>query len=124
MSLHDGDAKKMLFVSESEKYGDRYIEHLLEQYKIYIDSSEKISDRRQRSNEFFSGLNTILVGLLGVASSQFSSSNTSALIISASIAGITMCYFWYRIIRAYRGLNGGKFRILSLDRRKITNGNL
>ena len=48
------DIEKMLFVSASEQYGDRYIEHLLEQYKIYVASADKISDRRQKANEFFS----------------------------------------------------------------------
>ena len=64
------DVQKMLFVSESAKYGDKYIEHLLEQYKIYISSVEKISDRRQKANEFFLALNSALVTLLGFVISK------------------------------------------------------
>ena len=59
------DIQKKLFVSSGEKYGDKYVDHLLDQYKIYIDSTEKISDRRLKTNEFFLGLNTGLVTLLG-----------------------------------------------------------
>ncbi len=44
----------MLFVSESANYGDKYIEHLLEQYKIYLSAIEKKSDRRQKQMSFFS----------------------------------------------------------------------
>ena len=106
------DVEKMLFVSESTQYGDNYIEHLLEQYKIYINSTEKISDRRQKANEFFLGLNTALVAVLGFIGSKTLQSSTTPLIGVAAIAGITMCYLWYRIIQSYKGLNGGKFKVI------------
>ncbi len=107
------DIQKMLFVSASDKYGDKYIEHLLEQYKIYIASAEKISDRRQKTNEFFLGLNTALVALLGFVAIKINQEEvTSMLLALSSIAGIAMCYLWYRIIRSYDGLNGGKFKVI------------
>jgi hypothetical protein len=108
------DLDKMLFVSASDKYGDRYIEHLLEQYKIYISSAEKISDRRQKANEFFLGLNTGLVALLGFVATRTAQSDISGLIALASIAGTTMCYLWYRIIRSYKGLNRGKYNVIHM----------
>jgi hypothetical protein len=58
------DIEKTLFVFESGKYGDKYIEHLLEQYKIYVGSAEKISEQRQKANEFFLAVNTALVAIL------------------------------------------------------------
>ncbi|SRR6266481_6127442 len=106
------DIQKMLFVSASDKYGDRYIEHLLEQYKIYIASAEKISDRRQKANEFFLGLNTALVALLGFVATKMDRDDIAAILVLAALAGITMCYLWYRIIRSYDGLNSGKFRVI------------
>ncbi len=106
------DIQKMLFVSASDKYGDKYIEHLLEQYKIYIASAEKISDRRQKANEFFLGLNTALVALLGFMATKISQGEITSILIFASIAGMTMCYLWYRIILSYKGLNGGKFKVI------------
>jgi hypothetical protein len=104
------DIPQKLFVSTSEKYGDKYIDHLLEQYKIYIDSAEKTSDRRQKNNEFFLGLNTALVSLLGFITTT--TSHTSLAFGLASIVGITMCYLWYRILRSYKGLNTGKFTMI------------
>jgi len=106
------DIEKMLFVSASDKYGDRYIEHLLEQYKIYINATEKISDRRQKSNEFFLGLNAALVTLLGFIATKTNQTDVNAILVLSSIAGITMCYLWYRIIVSYKGLNGGKFKVI------------
>jgi hypothetical protein len=106
------DIQKMLFVSDSSKYGDKYIEHLLEQYKIYIASAEKISDRRQTTNEFFLGLNTALVAILGFAATKVNQGEIAPALILSSVAGMIMCYLWYRIIRSYDGLNGGKFKVL------------
>src|SRR5258707_15794974 len=112
------DVDRMLFVSASEKYGDKYIEHLLEQYKIYIGAVEKISDRRQKANEFFLTLNTALVALLGFIVSQ-TQSNSGITIAVSSMAGLTICYLWYRIVRSYKGLNGGKFLVIHAIEKRL-----
>jgi len=104
------DVDKMLFVSASEKYGDKYIEHLLEQYKIYINATEKISDRRQKANEFFLALNTGIVTLLGFVKEKKESLTSTVCL--ASFAGMLICYLWYRMVRSYKGLNDGKFKII------------
>lgn len=106
------DIEKILFISASDKYGDKYIEHLLDQYKIYINAAEKISDRRQRTNEFFLSLNTALLALLGFISTNISQPEISLMIGVSSIAGITICYLWYRIIVSYKGLNSAKFKVI------------
>lgn len=109
------DNKKLddlLFVSASEQYGEKYIEHLLEQYKLYVNSAEKISDRRQKTNEFFLALNTGLIALLGFVATKTNPDTIAVLIVLSSMAGIAMCFFWYRIILSYKGLNTGKFDVI------------
>ncbi len=108
-----------LFGLSSEKYGDKYVEHLLEQYKIYIDSAEKISDRRQKNNEFFLGLNTALVALLGFVLTKLDSEQIYYIFLLASAAGVLICYYWYRIILSYKGLNGGKFEVIHLVEKRL-----
>jgi len=106
------ELEKQLFVSASDKYGDKYIEHLLEQYKIYVGSVEKISDRRQKTNEFFLALNTGLVALLGFVATRTTQKELTVMLMLSSVAGMTMCYLWYRIILSYKGLNTGKFAVI------------
>src|SRR3989344_9639315 len=106
------DVQKMLFVSASADYGDQYIEHLLEQYKIYVNAAEKISDRRQKTNEFFLGLNTALVTLLGFIVTKTTPGDSIYMLGLASVAGSIICYLWYRIIYSYKGLNSGKFKVI------------
>jgi len=106
------DIEKILFVSASDKYGDKYIEHLLEQYKIFIGSIEKISDRRQKANEFFLALNTALVTLLGFVIAKQTQGDHVPIVILASISGVLICYLWYRMVRSYKGLNEAKFKVI------------
>jgi len=106
------DIEKHLFIALSEKYGDKYIEHLLEQYRVYIASAERISDRRQKSNDFFLALNTALVALLGFVATKASPATISSILIIAPIAGAAMCYLWYEIIKSHKKLNDAKYRVL------------
>ena len=116
--MKNEEIQKMLFVSTSEKYGDRYIEHLLEQYKIYVNSAEKISDRRQKTNEFFLTLDAAFVTILGFFSKSQTEISNSILFI-ACLAGITICYLWYRIILSYKGLNTGKFKVIHYIEKRL-----
>ena len=111
--------EKMLFVSSSEKYGDKYIEHLLEQYKIYINSAEKISDRRQKSNEFFLTLNSALVVLLGFIGTKAKGMKIDYILLLASLSGVAICYLWYRIIYSYKCLNSGKFKVIHAVEKRL-----
>lgn len=111
--------EQMLFVSQSKQYGDKYIEHLLEQYKIYILAADAISDRRQKANEFFLALNTGLVALLGFITTKAPQGEMTITTVVSSIAGITMCYLWYRMVRSYKGPNSGKFRVIHTIEKRL-----
>ena len=102
--------KKTIFNFEKNDYGSEYRSHLMEQYRIYIDSAEKISDRRQKNNDFFLTVNTALLALLGISSKT---NNISVpMIIIVSLAGIVICYSWYRLIVSYKNINTGKFKVV------------
>jgi len=47
--------KSVLRVTKKE-YGQEYKNHLLAQYQLYVEGSEKISDRRQNANNYFENL--------------------------------------------------------------------
>lgn len=118
-SMTPDDIDKMLFVAQSAQYGDKYIEHLLEQYKIYITATDAISDRRQKANEFFLALNTGLVALLGFVATRGLDERLWLTSIVSSFAGMTMCYLWYRIVRSYKGLNSGKFSVIHTIEKRL-----
>ncbi len=102
--------EKALFKTDPKEYSDAYTEHLIEQYKLYVQSHEKISERRQETNRFFLTLNTLLLG--GVSYLLDAQNELHAVMLTGLVAGIIACYFWYRIIKSYDGLNTGKFVVI------------
>ena len=48
-----------------ETYGERYADHILEIYKLYVEMADRISSRRQAANSFFLTINSAIVALVG-----------------------------------------------------------
>lgn len=91
---------------------DNYLDHYLEQYRIYLHIFNTTSDRRNRSNEFFLGLNTAIIGIIGYLETKTPSNNNSVIFIFAPFVGIAICYCWYEIIISYKRLNRAKFKVI------------
>ena len=98
-------------MSEKE-YGSGYSDHLLEQYKLYVEMADRISQRRQLANSFFLAVNTALIALMGVAGPAKLDSIETAWFAIVGIAGVILSFSWYRLIRSYRDLNAAKFRVI------------
>lgn len=89
---------------------------LFDQYKIMIESSQKLEERRQKVNTFFLSFNGILLSLLGASIGK------NAVIIIAvpvfCILGMIFSWVWKALIRSYGQLNRGKFAVInSLEER-------
>lgn len=92
-----------------ETYGDSFKVDLFEQYKLYVESAEKISDRRVAANNYLLTVNAFLVTLYGlVAASRFNTFWT----ILVPVAGFLVALTWHRIIFSYRDLNMVKFKVI------------
>ncbi len=92
-----------------ESYGESFTADLFEQYKLYVASAEKISERRVSANNYLLTVNAFLVTLYGLlAASQYKSYWT----ILVPVAGILVSLTWHRIITSYRDLNTVKFKVI------------
>ena len=90
-------------------YGDSFKADLFEQYKHYVESAEKISERRVSTNNYLLTVNAFMVTLYGlVAASRFNTFWT----ILVPVAGLLVSLTWYRIITSYRDLNTVKFMVI------------
>jgi len=98
-----------LFQKQENDYGGEYKTHLFEQYKLYVDSAEKISDRRQNANNYFLTINTAFISLIGAS---FQCSHLSEARILAIVAGLVLCIEWGSLINSYKQLNTKKFEII------------
>ena len=86
-------------------------EHLFEQYKIYVESAEKVSDRRSNLNTFYLSLTTTVAGIIGYLKSN-KIENSEYLIVGLSISAILICIYWISLLENYRKLNSGKFEVI------------
>lgn len=55
--------KAKLLSRTPEEYGAKYQDHLLEQYKLFVTTSQQVSERRQQANNYLLTLNSSLVTL-------------------------------------------------------------
>ena len=104
--------KTNLFKNSEKEYGNDYKNHLLELYKIYLASAEKISDRRQSANNFFLTINTILISVLGISFKENFLKDIFYFKILIVVIGISFCIIFWFLIRSYKQLNTGKFKVL------------
>jgi hypothetical protein len=95
---------------DPREYGEKYKEHLFEQYKLYLELADKISARRQETNTFCLALSTAFVTVTGFLAGL--SGCGAVWPIAVGLAGLALSYTWYRMIRSYRGLSSGKFLVI------------
>ena len=113
-----------LFKTEENDYGNNYKAHYLEIYKLYVEMADRISNRRQSANSFFLSLNTAVIALVSYLHLGQSAGKSSDLefywLVAA--AGMSLSYIWYRLIRSYKGLNSGKFKVINRIERHLPLG--
>ncbi len=99
--------REKLIVKTPDDYGGNYQSHCLEMYKLYVQMADNISTRRQSANSFFLTINTAIIGFVGYLGTTAGNWN-----LAVSISGVALCYTWYRLIRSYKDLNSGKFKVI------------
>lgn len=115
MNVNNDPFKYTLFSPDLQRQyesSDKYRDHLLEQYKAYAESAQKDSDRRNMANTFFLTINTALITILGYFKVQHTTSFEIGSHVIIALAGITISYMWYRLIRSYKDLNTAKFKVI------------
>lgn len=102
--------KENLFATPSENYPcGKYQDHLFDIYKLYVEMTDRISQRRAQANTLFLTLNTALLAAMSVIVSK----NVNLLFfIIVGFAGLANCYFWRQLIVSYKQMNSGKFQVI------------
>jgi hypothetical protein len=92
---------------------EEYVNILLEQYKIMVSSSEKVTEARQKTNGFFLTLITSLITLSVIVGKEFSfSTNSLWIMFTVSLLSLFMSIFWWYTVHSYSLLNKGKFVLI------------
>lgn len=115
MSDHQSELESKLFSSQKSEMSEQRGNLLFEQYKLYVESQNIVSEHRHNANTFFLTVNTgLITAVTGFISITPQANIQYGWIIFAAIAGIILCFTWKRLIESYRQLNTGKFIIIHL----------
>jgi uncharacterized membrane protein YedE/YeeE len=85
---------------------------ILEQYKLFVDSSNRVSEQRSRTNNFFVSVNVALLAIFPVLFEKMDTREQMLFGITIGAVGIFMNVIWFLAIRAHKALNSAKFKIL------------
>jgi len=104
-----------------------YVSHhavaLVEQYKVLVESAERVSVRRQAANTINISFNTLLLAAYALVG-QTAPSNAERRPLDAwhalvLIVGVAGCLNWWTQIKSYRALNAAKFEIIHEIERRL-----
>lgn len=91
-------------------------DQILEQYKMFVEMADRVSERRLKTNQFYIG---IISGLLGILAFVFGENNfdiiaqnQNSVMLVVTILGLILNLLWFINIRSFRKLNSGKFMVI------------
>ena len=104
------DVRKALWnENDTESFSNETFHRLLmEQYKIYVEMTDRIGARRVLANVFFLTLHTAILGTLGLSLSRAPVVNQFGLLLITLLGVLVMCYAWWRVVQYYRHLSVAK----------------
>lgn len=90
-----------------------------EQYKMLVDSAEKVSDKRMNANNYFLTINTAIISLTGLLLTSKIFLLNLNLVKLVGLMGLAICIIWFLIVLSYKQLNSGKFKIIHKLEKKL-----
>lgn len=119
-SWNIGDELLIEDVSDIDnKTRNNYYSLLIQQYKIMVDTSEKLMERRQATSNVYTSICTALVALIG---SSFALKNMYALsmiFFCVGLVTIILAANWRGALDSYDRNNEGKFAVLNEIEKKL-----
>ncbi len=99
-------------IKDEDSWYDR---HLIEQYKLYVEMADRISQRRGSTNTFFLTFNTTVVAALA----GFYESVPSYISIVIYLAATIMAIAWAIFLKSYRNISSAKFKVIGALEKKL-----
>lgn len=111
--------REVLFPSGPPREANE-VQQTLDLYKIMVQSSESLVNRRQGVNTFFLTINGALLTASGLVVQSSGGSSVGVLGIGVlAIAGSILCGAWRSLITSFGQLNRGKFKVINTIERHL-----
>lgn len=78
--------------------------HVFEQYRLIVEETARVSERRHSTNNLFVSVNSILLGAIAILVQQSTNRNVVILLFLVFLlggAGFVLCLFWLMLLRGY-----------------------
>lgn len=100
------------------EYGEKFQDHLLEQYKLYVEMTDRMTSRRGQMNSFYTTVLSSLLALIALTTNKdqihFTNSKLQLVAVGViSLLGVLLCAIWYNNVQSYKELNSSKFKVIS-----------
>lgn len=97
-----------------EGTAEKYQAAVMDQYKVYVEMTDRISARRGLTNTFFLTFNSLIFTVLGVFWKDKPQDISDGVFVLLLAVALAQCAAWWLIVRSYRQLNRGKFQVIGL----------
>jgi hypothetical protein len=87
----------------------KFEDHLFEQYKLLVDTSQKLSDRRLSTNSYLFTINSSLLTILGALAAFLPDRRPLAII---PMVGLLLSISWMLLLKSFKLLNAAKFDVI------------
>jgi hypothetical protein len=88
--------------------------HFIEQYKLYVEMTDRMLARRAQANSFYTSLLTGLIAFPSLFGGQnILDGFKQVSFLGISLLGLLLCFLWAVTIRAYRDLSTSKFQVIN-----------
>ncbi|MFB7312207.1 hypothetical protein [Streptomyces sp. NPDC056192] len=91
----------------------RYRTAVLEQYKVYVESADRASARRNVANTFFLTVNGILLTMFGAVAASGVREAPTAGVVCVMAAALCQCLVWWVQAHSYRRLGSAKWAVVA-----------
>lgn len=97
-------------LKEGDTYpsNEKWHSHLVDQYKLYVEMADRISQRRTTANTYFLSLNSGLLAFIGYLTSK----DSLEFLWILAAAGCALSMLWGSVIQSYRNLNTAKWSVV------------
>ena len=101
----------------NELFTENYNSQILfEQYKLYVEMANNVSNRRENTNKFYVSLISLLITIIVIINSL---TQELQILIFPITTLIPICYLWMKNIESYSTLNKGKFSVINEIENKL-----
>ena len=96
-----------------KNYGSNFKAHILDQYKLYVEMTDRVSSRRVQIASFYISILSALLALLPIISNKDLFQKPQIFVLLAiSVLGLCLCLAWFANINSYKQLNSLKFKVI------------